>query len=140
MRDGSGQAHRLAGPDGFVRRQTHRQRGDRILHVPRQVHVLGDGAGHEQHENHLHWRNLADQDWPTFIEQLIQGLPTDAIWITIDKDVLASEDAATNWDQGGLPLGHLLAALRRVGNWAMRTRTSAPSGTSGDSARMVNTS
>ncbi len=33
-----------------------------------------------------------------------------------------------------------VAALRRVGNWAMRTRTSAPSGTSGDSARMVNTS
>ena len=41
------------------------------------------------------------------------------MWITIDKDVLASEDAATNWDQGGMRLNHLLHAIRAL---AARTR------------------
>lgn len=95
------------------------QRGDLQLfpwqHEPTKVWGrIGDGAGHEQHENLLHWRNLSDRDWPTFVTTLIQDLPTDAIWITIDKDVLASEDAATNWDQGGMRLTHLLHAIRAL--------------------------
>ncbi|WGK89522.1 arginase [Pseudomonas migulae] len=73
---------------------------------------VGDGAGHQQLENQLHWRNLAELDWPVFLDQLITSLPTEAVWITIDKDVLASEDAATNWDQGGMRLSHLLQAIR----------------------------
>lgn len=75
---------------------------------------IGDGAGHRQQENQLHWRNLAGLDWTAFLEQLIDSLPTQAIWITIDKDVLASADAATNWDQGGMRLAHLLQALRSL--------------------------
>ena len=71
-------------------------RGDLQLfpwqHAPTKVWGrIGDGAGHEQHENLLHWRNLADQDWPTFLDELIRSLPTEAIWITVDKDVLASD-------------------------------------------------
>ena len=82
-------------------------------HAPSKVWGrIGDGAGHQQQENQLHWRNLAELDWPHFMAQLIESLPTEAIWITIDKDVLASEDAATNWDQGGMRLSHLLQALR----------------------------
>lgn len=73
---------------------------------------VGDGAGHQQQENLLHWRNLAELDWPMFLKQMIASLPTDAVWITLDKDVLASEDAATNWDQGGMRLSHLLHAIR----------------------------
>ncbi|MVV52176.1 arginase [Pseudomonas sp. PB120] len=75
---------------------------------------VGDGAGHVQQENLLHWRNLADQDWPEFLDQMIASLPTRAVWITIDKDVLASEDAATNWDQGSMRLSHLEQAIRRL--------------------------
>lgn len=89
-------------------------------HAPTQVWGrIGDGPGHEQHENLLHWRNLVDEDWPAFIDALIDDLPTGAVWITIDKDVLASEDAATNWDQGGMRLTHLLHAIRAL---AARTR------------------
>ncbi|MBU6956453.1 arginase [Pseudomonas sp. CVAP len=95
------------------------KRGDLQLfpwqHPPSQVWgFIGDGAGHQQRENLLHWRNLADLDWPVFLQQLIESLPTEAVWITIDKDVLASEDAATNWDQGGMRLTHLLQALRML--------------------------
>ncbi|MHC8345811.1 arginase family protein [Pseudomonas sp. RT6P73] len=75
---------------------------------------VGDGAGHQQQENLLHWRNLAELDWPVFLDQMIASLPTRAVWITIDKDVLASEDAATNWDQGGMRLSHLLQAIRAL--------------------------
>ncbi|MHC8324215.1 arginase family protein [Pseudomonas sp. GB2N2] len=75
---------------------------------------VGDGAGHRQQENLLHWRNLAELDWADFLQQLIASLPTQAVWITIDKDVLASEDAATNWDQGGMRLSHLLQAIRQL--------------------------
>jgi len=75
---------------------------------------IGDGAGHRQQENLLHWRNLADLDWATFMQQMIASLPTEAVWITLDKDVLASADAATNWDQGGMRLSHLLLAIRML--------------------------
>lgn len=75
---------------------------------------VGDGPGHQQVEGHLHWHNLADVDWSIFLEQLLASLPTRAVWITIDKDVLADEDAATNWDQGGMRLHHLLSAVRAL--------------------------
>jgi hypothetical protein len=84
-------------------------------HAPSRVWGrVGDGAGHEQQENMLHWRNLSEVDWSLFLDNLIASLPTDAVWITIDKDVLASEDAATNWDQGGMRLSHMLQALRAL--------------------------
>ncbi|HEX4548431.1 arginase [Pseudomonas sp.] len=84
-------------------------------HAPSRVWGrVGDGAGHEQQENMLHWRNLSEVDWTLFLDKMITSLPTDAVWITIDKDVLASEDAATNWDQGGMRLSHMLQALRAL--------------------------
>jgi hypothetical protein len=76
--------------------------------------------GHVIAHGELAWTNLAGEDWASFLAGLIARLPTDAIWITIDKDVLAREDAATNWDQGALPLRLLeqaiatLARARRV--------------------------
>lgn len=75
---------------------------------------IGDGAGHQQRGGYLHWTNLAEQDWPLFLSRLLATLPTEAVWISLDKDVLASEDAATNWDQGGMRLSHLLLALRSL--------------------------
>ena len=95
------------------------KRGDLQLfpwrHPPSKVWgKIGDGPGHRQVDGHLHWHNLADVDWPAFLAQLVASLPTKAVWITIDKDVLASEDAATNWDQGGMRLSHLLDAIRAL--------------------------
>jgi hypothetical protein len=84
-------------------------------HAPSRIWgLIGDGAGHRQQENLLHWNNLAGLDWSAFFQKLIASLPTQAVWITIDKDVLASEDAATNWDQGAMRLSHLLQAIRML--------------------------
>ena len=54
-------------------------------------------------------------DWPEFLRSLAARLPTEAVWVTIDKDVLRSADAATNWDQGEMPLDALLTALASLG-------------------------
>lgn len=62
----------------------------------------------------LRWLEAAARDWNAVVDDIVEALATERVWISIDKDVLGPEDAVTNWDQGGLPLGHLLAALRRV--------------------------
>lgn len=65
---------------------------------------------------------LCDRDWPAieamgeaaFADVLPGRIETDAVYITIDKDVLRSEDAATNWDQGATSLDFLKTLIRRV--------------------------
>lgn len=84
-------------------------------HAPSRVWGrYGKAASFRQEGAHLHWRNLADEDWAVFLDDLVAEIPTSAIWLTIDKDVLAGNEACTNWDQGELPLGHLLAAVERL--------------------------
>lgn len=75
---------------------------------------IGDGPGHARIGRHLVWRCLDALDWPAFLSDLAVRLPTEAVWITIDKDVLGPTDAATNWDQGRMPLAALLVALRHL--------------------------
>lgn len=84
-------------------------------HAPSRVwRRYRDGRGHKQRAGALHWRNLADENWSDFLDELIRNLPTRRIWLTIDKDVLGPADAATNWDQGELPLENLLLAIERL--------------------------
>jgi hypothetical protein len=59
------------------------------------------------------WRNVGG-DWHAFLDELHPRLPTDAIWFSIDKDVLRPADAGTNWDQGEMPLDALLDGIRRL--------------------------
>jgi hypothetical protein len=76
---------------------------------------IGDGAGHLRKGDWLHWRCLADvKNWPDFIAGLADSLPTESVWVSIDKDVLRPEDAVTNWDQGMMPLDFLLTAMDRL--------------------------
>jgi arginase family enzyme len=62
----------------------------------------------------LVWRNLADENWDTFVDEMVLSLPETAIWITIDKDVLARDEAVTNWDQGMMRVEQLLVGVRAV--------------------------
>jgi len=63
----------------------------------------------------------AGRAWPTisglgeeaFAAYLRERVTTDAVYVTIDKDVLRPEDAGTNWDQGRTS-PDLLAALVRA--------------------------
>lgn len=84
-------------------------------HAPSRVWGrYGEAPGFRQDGSYLHWRNLADEDWEEFLNELVTAIPTSAIWLTIDKDVLGRADACTNWDQGELPFGHLLAAVEKL--------------------------
>jgi arginase family enzyme len=62
----------------------------------------------------LSWRNLAEESWPDFIDELAESLDVSALWITIDKDVLSRGEAITNWDQGQMTLDHVIAAVQRL--------------------------
>jgi hypothetical protein len=62
----------------------------------------------------LTWRNLADESWSHFLDELAESLPVPAVWITIDKDVLRPGEAITNWDQGEMGLDHIIAAVQRL--------------------------
>jgi arginase family enzyme len=65
-------------------------------------------------DRRLTWRNLADESWSDFLDELVDSVPATALWITIDKDVLRPADAITNWDQGEMGLDHITAALHRL--------------------------
>lgn len=62
----------------------------------------------------IRWRNLADESWDGFLDELTDRLPATALWITIDKDVLSSDEATTNWDQGQMRLDQIIEALDQL--------------------------
>jgi arginase family enzyme len=65
---------------------------------------------------------LANRTWPTietlglatFLERLLAEITTERVYVTLDKDVLRSTDAATNWDQGRMGADELFAILNAV--------------------------
>jgi arginase family enzyme len=81
---------------------------------------IPDGAGHRCENGQLVWRNLADDSTESNVAAILATIETDAIWLTIDKDVLSESEALTNWDQGQMPLHTMLdlicgiAAQRRI--------------------------
>ncbi|HEY3951051.1 arginase family protein [Phenylobacterium sp.] len=67
---------------------------------------------------------LCGREWPTieavgedaFASLLAGRIGTDAVYVTIDKDVLRSSDAATNWDQGRTSLSFLKRLIAVLAN------------------------
>ncbi|AGT10401.1 arginase family protein [Paracoccus aminophilus] len=85
-------------------------------HAPSRVRKsYGAGAGYEQQGKHLYWRNIADEGAEAFLPRLLDRIETEAIYITLDKDVLRPADAVTNWDQGQMSLDELTGFLRALG-------------------------
>ena len=85
-------------------------------HEPSRVRRrIADGSGHAWRDGRLHWRNLAERQLEDAVRLVLDAIPTGAVWITIDKDVLPEHEALTNWDQGRMPLAALMAMLRAAG-------------------------
>ena len=74
-----------------------------------------DGAGHRYADGALHWRNLDERTAEENREMIMAQIETNAIWITIDKDVLSEAEALTNWDQGEMPLKAIVELIAAVG-------------------------
>ncbi|MBE3570743.1 MAG: arginase family protein [Bacillales bacterium] len=50
----------------------------------------------------------------TSSKMILSAIPTNTVYISIDKDVLKKTDAATNWDQGQMSLASLLHYLQEL--------------------------
>jgi len=65
---------------------------------------------------------LCGRDWPSiesmgeaaFADFLPSRIPTEAVYVTIDKDVLRPQDASTNWDQGRTSEAFLTTLIGRI--------------------------
>lgn len=85
-------------------------------HEPSRVRSdYGAGASYQQQGKHIHWRTIEEIGEQSFIDMLLPRIKTKNVYITIDKDVLAREDAETNWDQGMMRLPFLLQVLCEIG-------------------------
>lgn len=85
-------------------------------HAPSRVfRRIADGAGHRYADGHVIWRNLAESSPAENVARILATIETDAIWLTIDKDVLAETEALTNWDQGRMPLRAMLELIVAIG-------------------------
>jgi arginase family enzyme len=84
-------------------------------HAPSRVfRRYGNGASHRTRAGHLVWTTLAETPWTEFVDALIARIPTEAVYLTLDKDALRSADAVTNWDQGEMSLEHVLTLIQRI--------------------------
>jgi hypothetical protein len=61
------------------------------------------------------WPTVETLGEPAFADLLMSRIATDAVYITIDKDVLRAADAVTNWDQGQTSLALLETLIQRIG-------------------------
>ena len=85
-------------------------------HAPSRVwRRVADGLGHRYENGHLLWTNLAEIGVDKALDAIISRIETAAVWLTIDKDVLAETEALTNWDQGQMPLAAVVQIIAAVG-------------------------
>jgi len=82
-------------------------------HAPSRIwHRIADGPAHRYARGHIYWRNLCERELDEAISATIATIPTEAVWISVDKDVLPESEVVTNWDQGQMPLAALLRFVR----------------------------
>lgn len=85
-------------------------------HPPSRVRkAYGEGAGHRQEGRYIRWHTIAECGEGDFVARLLRRIRTEAVYVTVDKDVLERGAAVTNWDQGRMTLAYLLMLLRAVG-------------------------
>lgn len=51
----------------------------------------------------------------SIVDKVVAAIPTEYVYISIDKDVLNKRDAVTNWEQGEMTLRQLLDLIKRIG-------------------------
>jgi len=72
--------------------------------------LAGKGACHTQ----FNWKTVERGNLGDFIKGIIKELPTERVYITVDKDCLTKKYALTNWQEGELDLDELLLILRTI--------------------------
>jgi hypothetical protein len=86
-------------------------------HVPSRVKKdYGVGSCYRQANGFIEWRTIASCGEENFIDYLLSRIRTEDVYLTIDKDVFARDDAITNWDQGTMRLPCLLSMIAAIGH------------------------
>ena len=57
---------------------------------------------------------LLHVDYVSTVHSVIEQIPTEAVYISVDKDVLNMDEAATAWDQGSMQLRQLVEMVDEV--------------------------
>jgi hypothetical protein len=85
-------------------------------HAPSRVRRdYGAGISFKQANGALHWKTIRSIGERNFEEHILSRIETEAVYLTIDKDVLGRDDAVTNWDQGRMRLPYLLSLIKEIG-------------------------
>ena len=91
-------------------------------HKPSRVYLRGIAenvsviAKKDFFSSRIIWQELEKKDLTEFILNLIQRLPVNKAYISIDKDCLKSDFAFTNWEEGYLSLNQLLTMVKLICN------------------------
>ncbi len=64
--------------------------------------------------NKIYWNELKGKDLINLFLPLLKRLPTQKVYLSIDKDCLRNEYALTNWEEGGLSLEKLRWMLKLI--------------------------
>ncbi|MDP3788939.1 MAG: arginase family protein [Candidatus Omnitrophota bacterium] len=62
----------------------------------------------------IYWDEIKGKDIAALFRKILSRLPTRHVYVSIDKDCLRSEYAATNWEEGKLALDELLLMLKLI--------------------------
>ena len=62
----------------------------------------------------LHWKTLSENGWDAVLGDVLARLPTEDVYISVDKDCLRADEAVSNWDAGELELPDVCAAIARI--------------------------
>jgi arginase family enzyme len=65
-------------------------------------------------EGRLDWRYVEEQGIRKIVERVLSRLPSERVYVSVDKDVLTAEWARTNWTPGRMQLGELCRALGQI--------------------------
>lgn len=86
-------------------------------HAPSRVlRQMRDGASYRCTSRQLVWNNLEAMSPEQAARTILSQIATDAIWLTIDKDVLPEYEVVSNWDQGRMPLRAVLELIEAIGS------------------------
>jgi len=60
------------------------------------------------------WRQLKEQNLNVAFPEILKRIPTEEVYLSIDKDCLRREDSLTNWEEGCFSLGDLALMLKLI--------------------------
>lgn len=65
-------------------------------------------------QGRFRWKTLSKHGMSAVLDDVLARLPTERLYVSVDKDCLQSQFARSNWDAGELELSEVCAAIERL--------------------------